>query len=529
MRYHAAMSARSQAIGRRGVLAGALALGTMQVAPAFIRRAAGQAAVPANPFTLGVASGYPLPSGVVLWTRLAPAPLLPGGGMPREVVAVDWEVAHDEGMSRIVQRGRAGASPEWAHAVHVEVDGLEPDRWYWYRFRAGNAVSPVGRTRTAPSGDAVPARLRFAFASCQHYEHGYYVAHRHIRRDDLDLVVFLGDYIYETTTRRQNVRSHGAPECHTLDDYRVRHALYKTDPDLQASHAACPWIVTWDDHEVSNDYADDRGIPLNGREWFLARRAAAYKAYYEHMPLRRHMVPFGPHMRLYHRVAFGRLATFHVLDDRQYRRHQPCTPPERGGATAVEECAARLDPTLSILGADQERWLETGLDRSRARWNVLAQQTIMAQRDLKPGPGQRFATDMWDGYPAARRRLLDYLEVRKPANPVVIGGDVHAFYVTDLKPDFDDPRSPVVATEFVGTSVSSQAGVSQDRMLAILPDNPHMKLADATRRGYVRVEVTPARLRAELQGMRSVTEAGAEADTLATFVVEDGRPGAIKA
>jgi alkaline phosphatase D len=412
--------------------------------------------------------------------------------------------------------------------VHVEVDRLEPDRWYWYRFRAGTHASPVGRTRTAPSGDAVPGRLRFAFASCQHYEHGSYAAHRRMSRDDLDLVVFLGDYIYETTTRRQNVRHHGALECFTLDDYRVRHALYKTDPDLQASHAACPWIVTWDDHEVSNDYADDRGIVLNGREWFLARRAAAYKAYYEHMPLRRSMVPFGPHMRLHHRVALGRLVTFHVLDDRQYRRHQPCTPPGRGGGAAVEDCAERLDPALSILGPEQERWLEQGLDRSRARWNVLAQQTIMAQRDLKPGSGQRFATDMWDGYPAARRRLLDYLEVRKPANPVVIGGDVHAFYVSDLKPDFADPRSPVVATEFVGTSVSSQGGVSQERLQAMLADNPHIKLADVSRRGYVRVEVTPGRLRAELRGLRNVAEPDSAADTLATFVVEDGRPGAIK-
>ena len=449
--------------------------------------------------------------------------------MSRQPVSVEWEVAADERMSRIVQRGTATAVSEWAHSVHVEVEGLEPDRWYWYRFRTRRAGSPIGRTRTAPPADSVPERLRFAFASCQHYEQGYFVAYRHMRADDPDLIVFLGDYIYETSTSRARVRQHGAPEAHTLDDYRARYALYKSDPDLQAAHAACPWIVTWDDHEVSDDYANDRGQGLNGREWFLARRAAGYQAFYEHMPLRRRMVPFGPHMRLYDRVAYGGLAQFHLLDDRQYRSHQPCTPPGRGGSAVVENCAERLDPQLTILGADQEHWLDAGLDRSRARFNVIAQQTLMAQRDLKPGPGQSFRTDGWDGYPLARWRLLEHLGQRKPANPVVIGGDVHAFYVADLKPDFDDARSPVVATEFVGTSITSQPSLSEDQLQALLPDNPHFKLVHGARRGYVRVELTPARLRADLRVMRNVTDRRAEADTLASFVVEDGRPGAVRA
>lgn len=523
------MSTPPWRIGRRQFLAGALVLGTSDLAAPFTRRADGRPARTKHPFTLGIASGYPRPTGVVLWTRLAPAPLLPGGGMSPEVVSVQWEVASDERMSRVVQRGTVAATPAWAHAVHVEVQGLEPGRWYWYRFRTGSATSPIGRTRTAPAADTVPDRLRFAFASCQHYEQGYYVAYRHMRADDLDLIVFLGDYVYESSWGRDPVRKHGAPEPHTLEDYRIRHALYKTDPDLQAAHATCPWIVTWDDHEVSNDYADDRGEALNGREWFLARRAAAYQAYYEHMPLPRQMVPFGPHMRLCHRVTYGGLAQFHLLDDRQYRSHQACTPPGRGGSAAVEDCAERLDPTRSILGADQERWLETGLDRSRARWNVLAQQTLMAQRDLKSGPGQQFWTDGWDGYPMARRRLLDYLGQRKPANPVVIGGDVHSFWVTDLKPDFDDPRSPVVATELVGTSVTSQYSRSEAQLQALIADNPHLRFIHGARRGYVRVEVTPARLRADLQAMRNVTDPGAGAETLASFVVEDGHPGAVRA
>jgi alkaline phosphatase D len=287
--------------------------------------------------------------------------------------------------------------------------------------------------------------------------------------------------------------------------------------------------VTWDDHEVQNDYADDRSELLHPREWFLARRAAAYQAYYEHMPLRRRAVPFGPHMRLYTRVSYGGLADFHVLDDRQYRSHQACARPGRGGSTIVEECPERLDPRRTMLGDVQERWLMDNLDRSRARWNVLAQQTLMAQLDRKVGHGQAFWTDGWDGYPAARRRLLDFFADRKPMNPVVIGGDVHSFWVTDLKRDFDDPASPVVASEFVGTSITSQLDRPQAAQDALVAENPHIKYGDLTRRGYVHMELTPARARAELRGLDNVTSRGAGIATMATFVVEDGRPGAQRA
>ena len=514
-------------LGRRQFLGGALALGATALATPLTRRAGAQPKFATSPFTLGVASGYPLANGVVLWTRLAPAPLIPGGGMSPDVVIVDWEVASDDRMGQIVRRGTAAATAAWAHSVHVEVDGLEPGRWYWYRFRAGGEVSPIGRTRTAPAVNAPLERLRFAFASCQQYEQGYYGAHHRMAGENLDLLVHLGDYIYESSWGRDHVRHHGAPEPFTLEDYRIRHALYKTDPDLQASHAACPWIFTWDDHEVSNDYADDRSEQAHPREWFLRRRAGAYQAYFEHMPLRNSMVPLGHQMRLYEQVAFGNLIRFYMVDDRQYRSHQPCASPGRGGSTVVEECADRLDPKLTLLGEVQERWLETSLDRSRTRWNVIAQQTLMAQLDRKIGPGQQLWTDGWDGYPAARRRLLDYLGTRKPANPIVIGGDVHAFYVADLKPDFDDPKSAVVATELVGTSVTSQFGRTQQAMDALRGENPHLRLANGARRGYVRVDVTPQRLSADLRTMRTVTQPRAEVDTLATFVVEDGRPGAV--
>jgi alkaline phosphatase D len=514
-------------VSRRAFLAGAGAAGVV-VAFRPLRRAVAQPRFASSPFTLGVASGHPLPGGVVLWTRLAPDPLH-GGGMSAEPVLVDWDVAADERFERTIQSGRTRALAQDAHAIHVEVQGLEPDRPYWYRFRVGSEVSPVGRTRTAPAAGATPDRLRFAFASCQHYEQGFFTAYRHIVADDVDLVVHLGDYIYESSWGRDHVRKHDGPEPMTLDDYRGRFALYKTDPDLQAAHAACPWLVTWDDHEVANDYADDRSEGLHPREWFLARRAAAYQAYYEHMPLRRGAVPFGPYARIYTRVSYGGLADFHVLDDRQHRSHQPCTPAGRGGSAVVEDCAARLDPRLTLLGDTQERWLMANLERSRARWNVLAQQTLMAQLDRKVGPGQSFWTDGWDGYPAARRRLLDFLAQKKPANPLVLGGDVHSFWVADLKPDFDDPQSPTVATEFVGTSITSQLGRTQAEQDAIRQENPHIRYADLTRRGYVRMELTRDRARAELRGLENVTSREARVETMATFVVENGRPGAQRA
>jgi alkaline phosphatase D len=470
------------------------------------------------PFPLGVASGYPSAEGVVLWTRLAdaPAPL---------AVRVRWEIAADEAMKSIVFSGTAPADPAWAHSVHVEVKGLEPDRWYWYRFSSADAHSPVGRTRTAPAPGAVPERLRFVFGSCQQYEQGYFGAYRHVVADAPDLMVFLGDYIYESSWGRDHVRSHGALEPYTLEQYRARHALYRSDPDLQAAHAACPWVLTWDDHEVDNDYAADRPEDGMPREAFLERRAAAYRAYYEHMPLPARMRPDGHRMRLHTRVGWGGLAEFHVADTRQYRSWQACPRANRsgGGNTLdIEQCAALADPGRSLLGRDQESWLERGLDKSSGRWNVLAQATRMAQFDQQPGPGRRAWTDGWDGYPAARQRLLD--KFSKVKNPVVIGGDVHSFHVCELKSDFDDPRSPVVASEFVGTSITSQAW-TQERVNRLLPDNPHILLADGRYRGYTRVDVGPKLLRADLRAVESVRQRAAGCSTLASFVIEDGKPG----
>jgi alkaline phosphatase D len=479
-----------------------------------------------DPFTLGIASGYPQPEGVVLWTRLAPAPL-DGGGMPQAAVEVGWEVAADEALRSIVRTGKEIATADWAHSVHVEVVGLDPARPYFYRFHAGGAVSPIGRTRTAPAAGAPVERLRFAFASCQQYEQGYYAAHRHIAGDDLDLVVHLGDYIYESSWGRDHVRSHGAHEPILLEEYRNRYALYKGDRDLQAAHAAHPWLVTWDDHEVDNDYAADRSQDLDPPALFLKRRAAAYRAYYEHMPLPLWARPRGAAMQLYSRWQFGTLAQFHVLDGRQHRSYQACPREGRGGSNVVaaEDCRERLNPERTLLGQKQERWLTDGLGASSARWNVIAQQTLMAQSDRRPGDGQEFWTDGWDGYPLARRRLLRAIEERRVRNPVVIGGDVHMSVVADLRTDFDDPRTPVVATEFVGTSISSQ-GHPRRRVEAWLTDSPHIRYADPTRRGYTVAELSARRCLVHLRTLDDVKDPQSRIRTLKSFVVEADRPGA---
>jgi alkaline phosphatase D len=480
-----------------------------------------------NPFTLGVASGYPSPDGVVLWTRLAPDPLS-GGGMLPQPVEVSWEVASDEAFGGVVRRGKEVASPQWGHSLHVEVKGLEPARWYWYRFRAGDATSPVGRTRTAPTAGTDAERMRFAFASCQQYEQGYYAAYRHMAAEDLDLVCHLGDYIYESSWGRNHVRKHEAGEPYTLEEYRNRHACYKSDSDLQAAHAAFPWLVTWDDHEVSNDYANDRSQTLDPPQLFLKRRAAAYQAYYEHMPLPKWAMPRGPDMQLYTRWSFGALARFHVLDNRQYRSPQVCPRPGRGGSNVVEDCAERLDARRTLLGRTQEQWLFDGLTQSGARWNIIAQQTLMAQVDRKPGEGQAFWTDGWDGYPHSRRRLLTHIADKRVVNPVVIGGDVHMSVVADLKVDFDDPRAPVIATEFVTTSISSQ-GQPRKLVEAWKDDNPHFKYGDPTRRGYTVLELSSRRALAHLHTLDDVTDRDSRIRTLVRYAVEDGRPGAQRA
>jgi alkaline phosphatase D len=507
---------------RRFVLAGASLAAAAAASSARLRGAVAAAPkLTGYPFSLGVASGDPTPDGFVLWTRLAPRPLEPGGGMPAEPVEVSWQVAEDEGMGRVVTRGTAVANPGWAHAVHVEVAGLRPGRWYWYQFRVGSEVSPKGRTRTFPAPTELPERLRFAFASCQHYESGLYTAYEHMVREDLDLIVHLGDYIYEGGVTAGRTRKHNGAEIRTLDDYRARHALYRLDPALQAAHAAAPWLVTWDDHEVVNNYAGD--IPQDPdrttREQFLRRRAAAYQAYYEAMPLRRAQLPNGPDLPLYRRATAGRLADFHVLDTRQYRSDQPL------GDGRKPPHPALLDPQGTLLGAAQREWLRQGLERSPATWNVLAQQVMFARVDRTPGPEISLSMDQWPGYEHERRLLLRHWREAGVRNPVVITGDIHTNWANELGPDFERPDDPVTAVEFVGTSISSSGdGRAEPRGLdRLLAENPGVKFHNEER-GYVSCEITPQAWTAHFRTVPFVTRPGAPLVTRASCRVEAGRP-----
>jgi alkaline phosphatase D len=512
---------------RRSVLRAALGLALAQAMwPA--RQAAAQSAKPrfaGYPFTLGVASGYPGPRGITLWTRLAPQPLIADGGMTPENVALTWEVSADESFATRAASGTCSAFAELAHSTRVEVEGLEPGRWYWYRFIAGDAVSPVGRTRTLPAVGARVDRLRFAIGSCQHYEQGYYQAHAHLCREDLDLMLFLGDYIYENPWGDNLVRRCVGGEAYTLADYRVRYAQYKTDANLQALHAAVPWAYCWDDHEVDNDYAGDTSEHLDPA--FLARRAAAYQAYFEHQPLPFRLRPRGPDMRLYDHLDFGDLVRVYLLDDRQYRDPQACPDPiKTGGSTKrdTQDCPAIDDVRRSMLGATQERWLSQSLAGQRAQWNLLAQQTFFARMDEGAGARTRVWTDGWDGYPAARARVIADIKRHRVSNPIILGGDVHANLIADVRVDAERPDSPIVASEFCGTSLSSQGWAAGDFDVA-RAENPHLHFADGTRRGYIAFELDRRECRARLRALISEKTPSSEIETVASFRVAAGRPG----
>ncbi|MFJ4684871.1 alkaline phosphatase D family protein [Streptomyces sp. NPDC088789] len=503
---------------RRFLTAGAVVVGAAASAQLWLPASA-RAAEPPLPegvFSLGVASGDPLPDGVVLWTRLAPDPLH-GGGMPDRTVTVHWEIAEDERLRTAVRRGATQARPEYGHSVHVDVRGLRAGRTYWYRFRAGGRLSPTGRTRTAPPRTASGGSLRIALASCQNWQHGWFTPYADMRAQDPDVVLFVGDYLYESSPSVTAPRRHeGTGEPYGLAQYRNRYAQYRGDPHLAAMHASAPFVVTFDDHEVDNDYAG--GIPQDPdkqpHDAFAARLAAAYQAYYEHMPVRVSAVPNGPHIRMYRRLEFGRLARLNVLDTRQYRSDQ---------ATGQE---GAKNPALTMLGAAQKRWLLDGLRSSPARWNLVASQIMMAETDLLVGEGKRWFYDAWDGYQAERNAFMR--EFKATRNPVVLTGDRHLTMVSDLKEDYDDPGSAVVGAEFVGTSISSNGDQDQSAFRKEwdprIPDNPHWKLLDA-HRGYHLFDVRRDGIDARVRVVDTVLKPKSAARTLATLRVDAGRPG----
>ena len=490
-------------------------------------RATPPAAVPGGetPFTLGVASGVPRPDGVVLWTRLAPRPREPRGGLPNAPVAVRWEMAADDRFAQPLRSGEAIAVPEHAHSVHVEVPGLPPATPLHYRFIAGDHVSPVGRTRTAPAADADVRSLRIALASCQHYEQGAFAVHREIAARDFDFVLFVGDYIYESSNPRLRLRPHEAGTPTTLDTYRARHATYKLDADLQAAHAAHPWVLTWDDHEVENDYADASSPSGWCAEDFLRRRAAAYKAYFEHLPIAPAQRPSGPAMRLHDRVVWGQLAELWTLDGRQYRSPQACgLPPVGGGRVLSSWCEELGDASRSMLGAEQERWLAEGLAQSRRGWQLVAQQTQLSASGIDTPTGRHFYSDGWEGYPHARERLLRAIAEAHHTGAICLGGDVHRHVAAQLRAVPNDERSPVVASEFVATSLTT-VGASDARMALIRRSNPDIAHGRSDERGYAAISLSRDEAVCDFRGTPFPVREGAVCTTQARYAVDRRRPG----
>lgn len=515
-------------VSRRGLLAGAgvvgaaAALGTTLPAP--VATAATPSRAKDYPFQLGVASGDPLPDGVVLWTRLAPQPLEHDGGLPYRAVPVHWEIAADEHFRKVVRRGQEIALPNEAHTVHADVRGLRPHHEYFFRFRALGEISPVGRTRTAPAPGTAPA-IALAFASCANWEQGWFTGYRHMAAEEPDVVFHLGDYLYEYATGvNGDVRAHAGDEMNTLDEYRQRHAQYKTDADLQLVHRTAPFVVTWDDHETDNNYADlspendDAEQGNDSPEAFAARRRAAYQAYWEHMPLRRFRKPVDTHLPLYRRLAYGDTATFSVLDTRQYRDNQPYD--DQWQVSGPDQWAG------SVLGDEQHAWLEKSLGTSRSVWNVVPQQIFFASWDQVAGADPGGYNDGWDGYRASRDRVLGYVEERGIDNFVVLTGDVHDHWASDLRRDFEAPDTPVLGSELVCTSITSggDGTGTNDPGTLVLDENPHIKYF-ADRRGYVSCRISRDEYRADYRVVDHVAEQDAPLRTDASFVIRAGEPG----
>ena len=494
-----------------GVSSAALALGIAAPDDAL---AAPGTKLPEGVFGLGVASGDPGPGSVVLWTRLAPEPLAPDGhgGMPRSAIPVQWEVSPDERFSRVTRRGTAMASPELAHAVHPHVEGLEPGGEYFYRFRVENEISPVGRTRTLPQPGTNPASFTFATASCQAWYHGHFSAYRHLAAEDVDAVLFLGDYIYEYGITESNLWRQGATvtpehavEIETLEQFRLRYSLFKTDPHLQALHATAPWIATWDDHEVQNNYGSDGSRYGITPEHFVHLRAVAYRAFYENLPHAVSTLPDGPDSTVHRRFDVGSLARFHMLDTRQYRDEPP--------ADSDDQYA----PERTMLGEAQEQWLYSGLADSEATWNVMANGvTVAAITEDR--------VDQWDGYPAARQRLLDAMSTT--SNPVVLTGDIHRHVAAELKADFADPESATVGVELICSSVASDGdGAPTDDYTEDWTQHPYVKLYDG-RRGYVHVRMTPDEVTSQFKIVPYIeADDAAPLETVARFTTPAGAPG----
>jgi alkaline phosphatase D len=476
-----------------------------------------------NPFSLGVASGRPRADSVVLWTRLLVSEEDRAAGI--EALRVDVEVFADANLKRRVQKAEVFTDAHRAHSVHLHVQHLQPSTDYWYRFRQGDAYSPVGHTRTAPALNADVRELRIALSSCQHYEQGQYIAHAEIAKQKLDFVLFMGDYIYESSNPQYAIRKHSGDEPKTLAQYRERYEQYKRDPMLQAAHAAHPWVLMWDDHEVVNDYANDQDRQYTDPQQMLLRRAAAYQAYFEHQP-----VLLGPdkdnpaNMLLYEQLSWGKLADVWTLDCRQYRSAQACRDPVRGGGRMVVQCDELNDPTRTMLGNEQERWITDSLSQSKRQWKLVAQATQISSTSIPAPVGRSYWNDAWDGYPEARKRLLQTVVDAKLSNVVTLGGDVHCNVAANLRLEPNNPQSPIVASEFVTTSITSR-GLGDKAASVIRESNSDLLHYRSDERGYSLITVTPKEVRCDFRTTKFPAGSEAGLKTQASYVVKSGKAG----
>ena len=475
------------------------------------------------PFKLGVASGDPVSEGIVLWTRLAPDPydLI---ALPQQSIPVAWQVAEDEKMRKVVQSGTSFAHAEHAHSVHVEVHGLKPDREYFYCFIAGKEKSPVGRTRTLPLMGKRLQDFRFAFASCQDFTNGYFAAYHDMVRQDPQLIVHTGDYIYESIYK-DGVRRIPVPVAITLDDYRLLHACYKLDPHLQEAHAAAPWLLIWDDHEVENDWGGNYSESISDPEKFLRRKTAAIKAYCEHLPLRLSIRRQPGGLRIYQRTVIGDLLELNLLDCRQYRDQPPCLDETGRAPLQIKSCEEALSDERSMVGREQEEWLSRGFGDSGAKWNTLVQPTYMAPFDYVKGEDSVYKTDGWDGYAASRQRILDMIVNKHIENPVSIGGEIHAFYAGVVNADAFDFYSPPALSEVLCTSISSGGGGDQryTGTLDLFSENPFARFFENRVRGYALCNVNHRRWHTALRAIEDVQDPTSPGSTLKELVIEAGK------
>ena len=475
------------------------------------------------PFKLGVASGDPLTDGFVLWTRLAPDPY-DMTALPQKSIPVTWQVAEDEKMSRVVQTGTSLAHVRHAHSVHVEVNGLEPDREYFYCFTVGGEKSPVGRTRTLPLLGRRLHDFRFAFASCQDFTNGYFAAYRDMVRQDPKLIIHTGDYIYESLYRA-GVRPIPVTVAMTLEDYRLLYACYKQDPHLQEAHAAAPWLLIWDDHEVENDWGGSYSESISDPETFLRRKTAAIKAYCEHLPLRLSTRKRPGGVRIHQRTVIGDLIEFNLLDCRQYRDQPPCRDEAGLAPLQMRNCEEALSDDRSMLGREQEDWLRRGFGNSGAKWNTLVQSAYMAPFDYVKGSDTGYKTDGWDGYAASRQRILDMIMNKRVENPVSIGGEIHAFYAGVVNADAFDLDSPPALSEVLCTSISSGGGDDgrYRETLDLFRENPFARYFENRVRGYALCKVNHRRWHTVLRSIKDVTDPASPGSTLKELTIEAGK------